>query len=171
MHNNQPSSSDLPTSLQLLRSTVIALVVAAALLITVVLPAEYAIDPTGVGRVLGLTEMGEIKGQLAEEATNDAAAALPAQPAGDASATDATTPDSTAAVVGAAGGAWRDEMRVELAPDQGIEIKLAMKAGQKAEFAWTAEGGVVNFDMHGDGGSEAMSYEKGRSAASDEGVL
>ena len=33
-----------------------------------VLPAEYGIDPTGVGRALGLTQMGEIKVQLAEEA-------------------------------------------------------------------------------------------------------
>ena len=172
MHNHKPSSSDLPTSRQLLRSTVIALIVAVALLVAVVLPAEYAIDPTGIGRVLGLTEMGEIKGQLADEAANDAAGALPAQPAGDAPATsDTTTPDATAAVVGVESGPWRDEMRVELAPDQGIEIKLAMKAGQKADFAWTAEGGVVNFDMHGDGGSEAISYEKGRGAASDEGVL
>ena len=38
-----------------------------ALLVTMVLPAEYGIDPTGVGRVLGLTEMGEIKQQLARK--------------------------------------------------------------------------------------------------------
>jgi hypothetical protein len=167
MYNNKPLSSDLPTSRQLLRSTIIALIVAGSLLVTVVLPAEYAIDPTGIGRVLGLTEMGEIKGQLAEEAAIDAAAAAPAQPAGDAPA----KPDATAAVTGTAAGPWRDEMRVELAPDQGVEIKLAMNAGQKADFEWAAEGGVVNFDMHGDGGKEAISYEKGRGAASDEGVL
>lgn len=170
MHNSKPLSSDLPTSRQLLRSTIIALVVAIVLLVTVVLPAEYAIDPTGIGRVLGLTEMGEIKGQLAEEAEADAAkdsaaaAASPVAPSTTPAATS-TSPASNAA------GVWRDEMSVELAPDQGAEIKLVMKAGQKANFSWTAEGGVVNFDMHGDGGTEAISYEKGRGAASDEGVL
>ncbi|MFG9957587.1 transmembrane anchor protein, partial [Pseudomonas aeruginosa] len=50
-----PTQCELPTSRQLLRSTVIAVGVAAALLVTVVMPSEYAIDPTGVGRVLGLT--------------------------------------------------------------------------------------------------------------------
>lgn len=60
-----PTQCELPTSRQLLRSTVIAVGVAAALLVTVVMPSEYAIDPTGVGRVLGLTQMGEMKEILA----------------------------------------------------------------------------------------------------------
>ena len=66
---------DLPTSRQLVRSTLVALAVAALLLVTVVLPAEYGIDPTGIGRLTGLAEMGEIKSQLAEEAEADRAAA------------------------------------------------------------------------------------------------
>ena len=59
---------------QMLRSVLIALAVALLLLFTVVLPAEYGIDPTGAGRVLGLTRMGEIKVRLAKEAAADAAA-------------------------------------------------------------------------------------------------
>ena len=55
-----------------LRSTLIAAGVAAALLVTVVLPAEYNIDPTGIGGALGLAEMGAIKVQLHEEAEADA---------------------------------------------------------------------------------------------------
>lgn len=66
-----PSRAELPSSKQLLRSTVIAAVTAAALLVTTVLPAEYGIDPTGIGRVLGLTEMGQIKVQLSKEAEAD----------------------------------------------------------------------------------------------------
>ena len=48
-------------------STAVAAAVAAVLLVTVVMPAEYGIDPTGMGRLLGLKEMGEIKMQLARE--------------------------------------------------------------------------------------------------------
>lgn len=74
MYNvSKPTIDDLPTSKQLLRSTFIALVAAIAILVAIVLPSEYAIDPTGIGRALGLTEMGEIKKQLAEEAAADAA--------------------------------------------------------------------------------------------------
>jgi hypothetical protein len=56
------------------RSTLVAAAIAIALLITVVLPAEYGIDPTRVGRLLGLTQMGEIKVRLAREAAADQAA-------------------------------------------------------------------------------------------------
>ena len=62
-------------------------------------------------------------------------------------------------------------MRVTLEPGQGSEVKLVMKSGEQAEFSWTAEGGVVNFDTHGDGGGQSISYEKGRNVPSDEGVI
>ena len=72
MYNTDlPTRAELPSTGKLLRSTLMAVVIAVALLISVVLPAEYAIDPTGAGRLLGLTEMGEIKTQLAEEARPD----------------------------------------------------------------------------------------------------
>ena len=72
MYNSDtPIRAELPTSAQLLKSTIIAVVSAIAILVAVVLPSEYGIDPTGVGRVLGLTDMGEIKTQLAEEAEQD----------------------------------------------------------------------------------------------------
>ena len=49
----KPSLEELPSSAQLIRSTILAAVSAAAILVTVVLPAEYGIDPTGVGRAIG----------------------------------------------------------------------------------------------------------------------
>ena len=58
MFNSQrPSNDDLPTTRQLLKATAVAAIAASTLLVTVVLPSEYAIDPTGVGRVLGFAEM------------------------------------------------------------------------------------------------------------------
>ncbi len=85
-------SPELPSSRALVRSTLIALAVAGALLLTAVLPAEYGIDPTGAGRVLGLTQMGEIKVRLAREAAEDAAADAAALDAAEAEATG--VPDS-----------------------------------------------------------------------------
>ncbi|HUL82710.1 MAG TPA: transmembrane anchor protein, partial [Gammaproteobacteria bacterium] len=55
-----PSSSpngQAPSGKQIARSVVLAIVVAAVLLVTAVLPAEYGIDPTGIGRALGLTKL------------------------------------------------------------------------------------------------------------------
>ncbi|MCS8102127.1 transmembrane anchor protein, partial [Pseudomonas aeruginosa] len=34
-----------------------------------------------------------------------------------------------------------------------------------------SEGGVVNFDTHGDGGGQSISYEKGRAVPASDGVI
>jgi hypothetical protein len=182
MHNTElPHRAELPSTARLVRSTAIAAVSAVVLLLAVVLPAEYGVDPTGIGRLLGLTEMGEIKTRLAREAAADAAAARggkaaapdPASApiaAGQASIPPAR-PASDPASPAQAGPAWRDEMSFTLAPGQGTEIKLRMSEGDKAAFAWTVQGGVVNYDTHGDAPGRSISYVKGRAVAADEGVL
>lgn len=178
-----PDPAELPSARKLLRSTLVAIAVAGALLVTVVLPAEYAIDPTGIGRMLGLTEMGEIKAQLATEAAADAAQDAAGQDVRTAASAIIATPpaatvpdeaETSAPPVQAAATpaqAWQDQMQVVLQPGEGAEIKLVMKAGAKAEFSWTVQGGTVNFDTHGDGGGKAISYEKGRTVSADDGVL
>ncbi len=169
-NSNIPLPADLPSSRQLLRSTLLAAIAAAVLLITVVLPAEYGIDPTGIGRVLRLTEMGEIKQQLAAQAKADDA--TPPTAVKPAPAVAAAAPPTPAPVTEAAQPApWRDEMSVTLTPGEGAEIKLRMQAGEKAEYRWVVEGGAVNFDTHGDGGGRSISYEKGRGVPEDEGEL
>jgi hypothetical protein len=186
MYNSDtPPRAELPSSKQLLRSTILAAISALALLVVVVLPAEYGIDPTGAGRVLRLTEMGDIKQQLAAEAAADAAASAPAAltPAtgavGMATANAADIPVMAAVAAApkeptqtaAPRIAWRDEMPLTLKPGEGTEIKLKMAQGAKAQYAWVVEGGEVNFDTHGDAPGKSISYEKGRGVASDAGVL
>jgi hypothetical protein len=213
----------------LIRSTLIAAGAAGAVLTLFWLPAEYGIDPTGIGGMTGLTEMGEIKQQLAAEAEADAqaAAATTAVPGAPASATMpadivkrldridaqlaavvavvgappvvveaapavpeeepvapvAAAPEAPAAVEAApadpveaavaeaSASDWRDEVSYTLSPGEGIEVKLAMEEGQVARFFWTANGSVVNFDLHGDGGGQKISYEQGRGVPDASGDL
>ncbi|MGK0524712.1 MAG: hypothetical protein ACI92N_002355 [Pseudomonadales bacterium] len=188
MYNtDMPTRNELPSSAQLVRSTIIAAIVALVLLVTVVMPSEYALDPTGAGRLLGLTAMGEIKVQLVEEAAADEAAQMvsvqssseesAAQPAE--TAPQAATPPELAAEpkaeepvqAPAAEPEWQDEVRVTLTPGEGTEFKLTMQEGAVARFSWETEGGPVNFDTHGDGGGQSISYEKGRGVPEDEGEL
>ena len=62
MYNSKkPSDNELPTTKQLIKSTLIALVSAIVILVVVVYPAEYGVDPTGLGEKLGLKKMGELK--------------------------------------------------------------------------------------------------------------
>jgi hypothetical protein len=58
----------------LIRATLGAAAAGGAILLFFWLPAEYGIDPTRVGRLLGLTEMGQIKQQLYAEADAEDAA-------------------------------------------------------------------------------------------------
>lgn len=180
MYNTpKPNLEDLPTSSQLLRSTGIAIAAAAVILVTVVMPAEYSIDPTGVGGVLGLTEMGEIKAQLAEEAEADRLM-LEKEAAEPQSS---LSPGVLDAIFGlfvgtahaqeapVAAPVWTDEITFTLEPGQGTEIKLVMAEGAVAQFDWAVTGGAVNFDTHGDGGGNEISYEKGRSVEANAGDL
>jgi hypothetical protein len=188
-----PSRAELPSTSQLVKSTVIAIVTALVILVTVVLPAEYAIDPTGIGRALKLTQMGEIKKQLAIEAEADrqrdrqpapdrrsgllgsfagllvsTASAHPNHDEGEvAPGIKASEPIAQPAPTGKA-----DETVVTLKPNEGLEYKLTMLRGAVVQYSWRADGNV-NYDLHGTpkGGGKETSYKKGRDVASDSGTL
>lgn len=164
---HKPDPAELPSTGRLLRSTAIAAAVAAGLLVTVVLPAEYAIDPTGVGRLLGLTQMGEVKVALAAEAEAEAAAPGIAPPV--AVATAASPPASSAAAAAPAAPAAKvEEVTITLAPHQAAEFKAEMRKGATVDFRWSTDGPKLNFDTHGDGqGIKYHGYAKGSEAVSE----
>lgn len=172
-----PTVNELPSTRKLVRSTVIALLTAVGLLVTVVMPSEYAVDPTGVGRALGLTQMGELKINLAQEALADAAppqAAAPApapapqvaqvQPIAKPVAQPAPKPTSALKT---------NQMSVTLKPGEGTEIKLEVLKGKSVSYEWTAVGGPVNFDTHGEpyNGEKGYfhSYSKGKQVKNHKG--
>jgi len=188
MFNAQkPDPSELPSTGRLLKSTGIAAAVAGALLVFVVLPAEYGVDPTGAGSLLGLTEMGRIKMQLAEEAALDqvesAAPTIEApistpngqgpSPVVPPSAASPATPPAPAASAPQSAMATASEENVfTLAPDGGFEIKLVMVKGAKAKFEWFTDGAGVNYDTHADGvGISYHGYGKGTNTPRQEGEL
>lgn len=135
-----------------------ALLLAAFIAVAVVLPAETDRDPTGLGRVFGLAEMGRIKVALANEAAADAKAGDARPNVGERRPT--TVP----------GSRWRDSMSITLQPSEGIEVKMSMRTAEKARYAWTTDGGEVYFNMHGEPPNApkdyaAHRYGKGTSAA------
>ncbi|GLH43226.1 hypothetical protein RS3R6_34510 [Pseudomonas atacamensis] len=178
-----PTVNELPSTRRLLRSTVIAILVAAGLLVTVVMPSEYAIDPTGVGRTLGLTQMGELKLVLAQEALAEAAA--PQTAASAPTATSAPVPAQQVAqvdpidkpvtkpVTAPAPALKTNQMSVTLKPGEGTEIKLEMLKGKTVSYEWTATGGLVNYDTHGEpyNGEKGYfhSYNKGKQVEGHKG--
>lgn len=174
MYNaNPPSDLELPSTGKLIRSTAIAIVAAGAILVTTVLPAEYGIDPTGIGRVLGLTKMGEIKKSLEKEnkeharfapRSTDRQSVLSAL--GDLLVSPAAAQDKKPAKDASA---WKDESTFSLRPGQGFEIKLTMKKGATATYEWTATGGRINYDLHAHAGGKNARYKRGRGKVGDSG--
>lgn len=172
MYNTDlPSRAELPSTRRLAQSTALAFVAAGVLLATVVAPAEYGVDPTGVGRLLGLTRMGQIKSSLAREArAQDAAAPAAAVAPTVTTETTAPVPPEPAAKTATA----RDRTAVTLQPGQAAEVKLQMNKGQTVQFEWTSTG-AVNFDNHGDPPNPPAGfyhgYGKGRQVARDSGTI
>jgi hypothetical protein len=158
-----------PSAGRLLRSTLIALGVAGLILVTIVLPAEYGVDPTGVGRLLGLKEMGQIKMRIAREEaghTEDEAAAAPSGVSTAVSPAGATTAATVASATKS------DVTEVVIPPTQAREIKLVMQKDARVSYAWAANRGVVNYDTHADNPSiRYHGYTKGRGVRSDSGSL
>jgi len=121
----------------LARAGVISLLVAAVVLVVAILPAEYGIDPTGLGETLGFTAM-EVAAQAVSGEEESAVRSVPL--------VRATTPLSS------------DSMEFVLQPDQGIEVKVEMLEGESFVFEWISEGGPVNFDMHGEPPGQADQF-------------
>ena len=175
-NSNRPDPEDLPSSRQLIKSTIIAAIAAAVILVTVILPAEYGIDPTRIGKMLGLASMGEIKTQLAEEAEIDRLKELRQQKLTDDKDQSSLMENMFGLLVStahaqAAKPVWTDKVSVTLTPGKGTEIKLVMKKDAVAVFAWTVDRGVVNYDLYGDGGGQSISYKRGRAVPGHEGSL
>lgn len=156
-HNTHP----LPTLRQLLKATGIAVFVAAAILITTVLPAEFGIDPTGAGKAMGLTALS---------ATNAEAAKLP-----NSTATAAPVVQTPAEIVAKSDVPLRsDDMSLTLQPGEGSEIKATMRKGEQFVFNWATEDSPVNVDMHGEkpnAGDKFTSYWKGQQLTGDQGTF
>ncbi len=160
MHNeNIPDYTELPSNKRLFKSTIIAIVSAAIILVTIVLPAEYGVDPTGIGSLTGLKRMGEIKTSLAEE--------LEADQSSQVIVDEETVPDE----LPSSNQRRSETMSVTLDTGESTEIKITMQKDSSVDFNWSSNAAPAFYDLHGD--SKDISYhiyEKG-TAASKQGTL
>ena len=132
-----------PSSGRLVKATVVALVAAAIILVTLVLPAEYGIDPLGTGAATGLIGLSEAQ-----------------PPPIVASESGPVRPQPAAYRV--------DTRQFTLEPFGGyVEYKYELEPGAAMLYTWTATG-VVNFDFHtepeGLPPSASDSFERGNAS-------
>jgi hypothetical protein len=142
--------SMLATKGQILKASAITLVVAGVALVTLVLPAEYGVDPLGTGRALGLTAIADPQEGLPIASTEVGFEYVPA-------------------IQGAAAayaGAYKTETYTfTLGPYEWIEYKYQMEKGASMVFSWAASEAVTH-DFHSEpdvkGSAEVISYDKRR---------
>lgn len=137
---SSPEMPDQPSLSTLARTTAFALVVAGVILVTVVLPAEYGIDPVGIGRRLGLTDIAAPPFDPVEMTRSEGAALKPT----------ANGP------IGEYPGQFRfDVYEVVLQPYEYVEYKYQLEQGATMTYSWTASAPVLQ-DFHGEraGGGE-----------------
>jgi hypothetical protein len=116
----------------LFKAMAAAFVVAAVVLVAFVMPAEYGVDPLGIGRALGLTAI-----------SSPALAPIP-PPQGETLAPVALGP------VALYPGQYKfDAREIVLGPYEYVEFKYHLAQGATMLFSWRADGDVMH-DFHGD---------------------
>jgi hypothetical protein len=155
-HRTVPGATMIPDALpdppsirRLVTTTVLALVVAAGILITIVLPAEYGLDPFGTGAALGLTRMS-----APVQPSGDVVPATPGQPQVPAPMGPIAYYPATYKI---------DSTQLVLGPYEFLEYKYRLEKGATMAFSWTGDAVVVH-DFHGDpdngAADAAVSYDK-----------
>ena len=114
----------------LIKASISAVIVAAIVLVTLILPAEYNIDPTGIGKNLGLTVL--------------ATAGEEQQPTTSLTVEKGTDEFQTIVVTVPAG--------------RGIEYKFYMKQYEKMTYEWLTDGEPLYFDLHGEPEGDTTGY-------------
>jgi hypothetical protein len=113
-------------------ATGVAILIALAVLVLAVLPAEYGIDPTGVGRKLGLTAL----------VANSSASKPQVFSCQQQLAT------------------WRDVVAISIPAHQGLEYKFKLAKEGVFKYSWTTQGVPLYFDFHGEPEGDTSGYFK-----------
>lgn len=152
MTTQSPFIAHPPSARRLLLTVLVAVVLAGTVLTTVVLPAEFGIDPTGIGKAMGLTKMSQTsKVELGDtiggnEGIIASAKALPSEVKGSPQPLPLPNP---AVHQSQAAPARSETVTIKLPPYTQTEVKAALAAGKMLLYSWQVAGGKVYVDFHG----------------------
>ncbi len=139
-----------PTGQRLWMGTLVALAAGLVLLVTAILPAEYGIDPTGIGGALGLTaltapptrtlEIVDVIGGNEEVRTVE----IPAYNEPVPLPNPGVHQDQEAE-----GAAQTRTMAVTIPAESETEIKTVLSEGKMILYTWSVDRGNIYSDFHG----------------------
>lgn len=142
-----PFEANPPSAKRLYTSIALAIAAAVVLLVLIILPAEYGVDPTGIGARLGLTAMHEPAGRTLQITDvvggNERIREIKIPDAGE----PIPLPNPAVVQIKTADAATRT-LTVKLGRDEQTEIKTKLDAAQVILYSWHADGDVYT-DFHG----------------------
>ena len=118
----------------LLKSALIALIAAIVVAVLFVLPAEYGVDPTGVGAKLGLVDLAETVEQPAEAPPKIVAGAFPEIPTDFDYYEPEVLKDPFSRLHDAEFRS--DTLTIDIGVVEEVEYKLKMKQGDAVVYSW-----------------------------------
>lgn len=121
-----------PTTAALLKACAFAIVLALIVLVGAILPAEYGIDPTGIGKATGLLSLANVSKNTSTEAP------------------------PTIEKQGI--GAHKDRIDITIPAGDGLEYKLYMAKGETMRYTWSSDEGELFFDFHGEPEGDTSGY-------------
>ena len=147
----------------LLRSALLALAAAAVAIVLFVLPAEYGVDPTGVGEKLGLLPLANT-----EEPADTEPASQTERPERMVTGTYPGIPEDfdyyEPDVLGEPYSKEQeapfrmDSFEIRLDEFEQVEYKARMQQGDVIVYSWSVDQGIVYTDFHADPGEGAEGY-------------
>jgi hypothetical protein len=137
-----------PSGQRIAVSVGVALVIAALVLVVAVLPAEYGIDPTGIGKALGLTELKAPASRTIE--VRDVIGGNERVREVEIPAFNEPVPLPNPAVHQAEDRPIQTRtMTLTLEEGQQTEIKTVLQESKVIVYHWQTDGGLVYSDLHG----------------------
>jgi hypothetical protein len=148
---NEPNNESRETSgRNIAISAVIGAVVALVILVVFIMPAEYGVDPTGLGARLGLVQMNEEPTRTIEVEVVDvlsgnedlASVEIPdfGQPV--------PLPNTSIHQLGQ-GNARTDTIELTIPAESETEVKTVMRQSQVITYSWATDQGQIYADFHG----------------------
>ena len=122
---------------QLIKYCILSVIFAIVILFTIILPAEYNIDPTGIGHQLGLTVFNQSKNKPE----------IIIEPA---SSSDLSSKENTVNTI--------NTIDVIVPAGRGVEYKFVMAQYQKLNYQWITDGSPLFFDLHGEPEDNTTGY-------------
>ena len=167
-------SSQPASNRRLVVSVLVAAAAGVALLVTVVLPAEYGVDPLGIGGLLGLDAMNAQPTRTIEITDviggNEQVAEVEIPDFGD----PVPLPNPAVHQDEAAPSTSRT-MQIPIGPEQETEIKAVLSEGKVILYSWEVDRGDIYSDFHGHnpefGPDFWVRYEEHQEGSGNDGSL